>query len=293
MSRIADVLEIAAKDDDFPVKEFENGDVTYIIKKVRRDAAKQTVTILLETADKNAPDTRYVNHSTKTKRDFNKAKDEGGGHSAHLVVSLTSEKSGDNVYVCLMEKAPNFPEQRVCSVLNTAIRIVCQGGAHFEYQKPGGSKKQVAYVPHLELHGHASYELQRDLEEGKINSITLIEPDAAKPLGQGKYFSGAEKYMKVKMLRKPNKGGTLAAIKDAARSQSRDYSKVRISFKPDDKGQSTHVDLDSQTGSLLSAGYVKTKHFGSISPPITTSAVDDIVPHLESRMIIELLKERS
>ncbi|MXP28384.1 hypothetical protein GRI58_06055 [Porphyrobacter algicida] len=293
MGRIADLLKAAADDDDFPVKEFENGDMTYIIKEVDKDDGDDTVTILLESADKNAPNTRYVNHAAKTKRDFNKQKDEGGGHSAHIVISLTPEATGDNVYLGLVEKVPNFPEHRVRSVLNTAIRLLCQEDNHFLYKMPGGSKREIPFVPHLDFHGHASYALQTDLEKGAINSITLVEPDTAKPLGQGKYFSGVEKYMKVKMLRKPKSGQVLSTIRAAAKSQSKDYSQIRISFKPESGGRSTHVDLDADSGKLISEGYVKTKHFGGITPPITTSAVDHFVPHLVSRMKHELIKERS
>jgi hypothetical protein len=293
MARIADLFAIAAGDDEFPVKAFENGAMTYILKEVDKDLSDNTVTILLECSDKNAPDTRYVNHSKKTKRDFNKREDEGGGHSAHIVISLTPEKAGDNVYLAIIEKVPNFPEHRIRSVLNTAIRILCQDDDHFTYKSPGGSKKNISFVPHLEFNGHASNALKSDLENGQINGITLIEPDAAKPLGQGKYFAGVEKYMKVKMLKKPGQGQILSMIRAAGKSESKDYSQIRISFKPEGGGQSTHVDLDTDTGKLISANYIKTRHFGGISPPITTSAVDNIVPHLASRMKHELVKERS
>ncbi|MEI4507392.1 hypothetical protein WBQ88_16890 [Sphingopyxis sp. CCNWLW253] len=293
MNRIADLLVAAAADDNFPLKEFEKGEVTYIIKKAVKDESDHTLSILLESADKNAPNTRYVNHAAKTKRDFDKQKDEGGGHSAHIVISLTSEKSGDNVYVCLMEKAPSFPEHRVKSVLNAAIRVKCKEENHFLYTRPGGSKKEIAYVPHLEFKGHLSDALQSDLEAGVINSLTLIEPDTAKPLGQSKFFSGVEKQMKVKMVRKPGTGNVLSAIKAAAKSQSSDYSRIRISFKPEDGGQSTHVDLSTDTGQLVSDGYIKTRHFGGITPSIKTTAVDDFVAHLVSRMKSDLFKERS
>lgn len=293
MRRIADLLQEAADDDDFPVKEFENGDLTYIIKEVDKDDDNDTVTILLESADKNAPNTRYLNHATKTKRDFKKQKDEGGGHSAHIVISTTPETSGDNVYLGLVEKVPNFPADRVRSVLNTAIRLLCKEDEHFLYRMPGGSKRMIPFVPHLDFNGHASYALHTDLEKGSINSITLVEPDTAKPLGQGKYFAGVEKHMKVKMLRKPKSGQVLSAILAAAKSQSKDYSKIRISFKAETNGRSTHVDLDADSGKLISAGYVKTKHFGGIAPPIATSAVDHIVPHFVSLLKHELIEERS
>lgn len=293
MARIAALLVKAADDEDFPVKEFENGQVTYIIKQAKTDVDKQTLTLLIEAADKNVPDTRYLDHVARTKRDFKKQKTEGGGLSAHVVLSLTCESSADNVYACLVEDVPSFPIHRIRSVLNTAIRLHCKEENHFLYPRPGGSKKEIAYVPHLDFHGHASSALQNDLENGKIHGLTLIEPHTAKPLGQGKFFSGVEQSMKVKMVRQPKKGQILATIRAAVKSQEKNYSQVRISFQPESGGKSTHVDLDTSNGSLIGKAYVKTKHFGGISPPIATSAVDAIVPHLESRMKDALIKERS
>jgi len=293
MSRIADLLVIAASDDDFPVKEFENGEMTYIFKEVIKDLNDQTVTILLESSNQNVTNTSYVSHKKRTRRDFDRVGDEGGSHSAHIVISLTPESTGDNVYMCLMEKVPDFSEHRVRSILNTAIRLLCKETDYFVYANVGGSKKKTAFVPYLDFQGHASEALQEDLENGRINSLTLVDPDTDKVLGQGKFFSGVEKNMKVKMIRQPSKGQMLSTIMAVARSQAKDYSRIRISFQPEDGGPSTHVDLDATTGNLVSDGYVKTRHFGGIYPPITTSAVDRVVPHLISRMKHVLLKERS
>ena len=293
LSKVADFWVDAAANDQFPVKAFEKGTVTYLIKDASLDQKKEILTLLIEASNKNAPDASYLNHKQRTKRDFVKAEPEGSGHCAHIVISLKPEGGHNHTYLALLEDVPMMPIHRVKSVLNFAISQGCKADpSKFEYTAPNGGKTPKPYVPRVEFGGHVSDQFFTDIESAKLNGIRLLAPASNSTLGQGGYLAYGEHELEIKIKNRPVKGQTWTVLRGAFTAKKKEFPQARISFQAEDKGKSTSVKVDTNTGQIIGKEYVRFRRLGSITPSIDSTALEQIAPALADRMKTLAVSER-
>ncbi len=276
-----------------PPKEFEKGTVTALIKQVLRDTSSETVTLLIEFSDKDAPDPTFRDHIKKATRHIGKTVGEGNSYSAHFVIS-TSKPKTPNTYICALEMMPGISSSRVQVILNDAIRFICNAAkdGRFQFTKPGVSKKSSSFVPHIQLHGHPSDQFLRDIEHGTINSLHLFEPQSAQPLAQSAYLKAEQSLIKVKVSKDIPIGQRIATIVSGLAPKRKTHPITRIFIQPEKEGRSFHVDIETESGRLISEAYTKFKRISPISPVISSASPDQIVTHFETLMKTELVKAR-
>lgn len=290
LSELASLWGKAAADLAAPAKTFEKGTVTCIIKDSHLDDHDNVLTLLIEVSDKNAPDATYLNHESRTGRTFKKAEPEGNGFSAHVLISLDEQK--ENVYTAAIEVIPTISAGRIQSVLNWTIRRLCAADAElFTFVRPGGSKKAVSYVPHILLAGHPSDAFIKDIENGQINGMRLIKPEEKKTLGQKGYLVIKKYIAEVSVSKDIPKGERWAMLKKGAKMSKDEFPMARILVRPESGGKSFHVDIDSDTGTLIGEAYTKSKRLSGFDAMLDSSSPDEVVQEFRIKATAALKKE--
>jgi len=293
LADLAALWQQAQQDSTFPAKEFEKGAVTVIIKDADHDAANETLTLLIEVSDKNAPNATYLDHGQRTGRHIPKTAPEGNGFAAHVVMSLKAETGKANTYLALIEVIPTVNARRIASVLNYVVNKMCKDTATlFTYVK-GGGKKPIAYIPHINLGGHPSDSFYTDVEEGKIHGLQLITSQSNAPLGQSPYLTIKDYSMRVNVSKDIPQGQRWSTVFSGLQLKQADFPSARIYMQPEENGPSVSVDIDSSTGTIIGDAYIKVRRIGSINPVLETGSPDTIVPHFEQHIKDILLKERT
>lgn len=295
---LAELVElwIEASDASFPAKTFEKGMVTSIIKKVQVDADTESVTLLLEVSDKNASNVTYLDHSVRSSRHIPKEEPEGNGHGAHVVISLRQETGKPNVYLAIIEQMPTIGAHRIQSTLNSAISELCKAAGkdgRFTYVKPGGGAKAEPYVPHIVLGGHPSDQFIQDVETGRINGLQLFKPVEKVQLGENPYLHIEQISAKISVSKDIPEGQRWTTLIAGAKMKKDEFPQARIYVTPEADGPSFHIDFDSDTGTVMSEGYIKSRRIGGFDPLLETSSPDGIVGHFEARVKDILIKDRT
>ena len=167
---------------------------------------------------------------------------------------------------------------------------------HFEYPDPAGavlkdgSIKMHSYVPHLELRGHLSDDLERDLEEGTVSTLELIKTQPAQQLAGNQYLLEDRLSLKVRVEKTLPRNGRLASLIAAMRTRKGQYKEGRIQFI-DPNGGSKSISYDLDTGTPLQQMYVKYYKVDNISPPLDESS-EHIVTALAGRMAQRVISDR-
>lgn len=292
LSEMAALWVEAAEDLDAPIKEFEKGAVTCIIKDYQLDEKAKILTLLIEISDKNAPNTTYHDHVERTSETFEKNENEGNGFSAHVMIHLEEQKK--NTYMTAIEVIPTVTPSRIQSILNWTVRRICKERPElFTYVKPGGSKKKLPYVPHILLAGHPSAAFIRDLEEGRINGMKLISTEEKKPLGKKGYLKIEEYSAKVTVSKDIPEGERWKWLKKGAKMQKDRFPTARIFVQPESGGKSFHVDIDSDSGTLIGQAYTKSKRLSGFDGMLHSSSPDEIVPQFVEKAKAAILREVS
>lgn len=278
---------------DVPAKKFQNGEITAILKDVYSDRASDILTLLIELSDREAPDATYVNHSSRTSTHHPKATDEGSGNSAHVFISMKPNAVKPDTYMTLIEAIPAVSAQRIQAILNGIVKHYCEADPTlFTYQRPGGSKKEIPYQPHIALGGYPSDQFLKDIESGKIHGMTLVSPKVKAPLGQSPYLKLEQLTMKVKVSKDLPKGQRWQTLIGEAKLNKSDFPQVRISLQPEKNGKSVSVDVDADTGKIMGDGYIKVIRIDNINPPMSRSSPDKVASQLHDRVAAIIIKER-
>ncbi len=290
LSELAALWIEAGADTAAPVKTFEKGMVTCIIKDSHLDEHDNVLTLLIEVSDKNAPDTTYLDHDNRTGRTFKKEEPEGAGFAAHVLISLDEQK--ENTYTVVIEVMPTVNASRIQSVLNWTIRRLCAVDDElFAFVRPGGSKKAVPYVPHILLAGHPSDAFIKDIETGRINGMRLIKSEEKRSLGQKGYLKIKKYVAEVSVSRDIPKGERWGFLKKGAKMVKDEFPMARILVQPESGGKSFHVDIDSDTGTLIGQAYTKSKRLTGFDSMLQSSSPDEVVQEFRIKATAVLKKE--
>ena len=272
----------------------DSGNLVYRVRDIRINSADQLVVILIDRADKFAPDAAYSDTVTGELTVFEKSADQAGSSAAHIVISLSQESSRPNVYLTLLENAQGLSHRLVQPVLNSLLREACKfDRTTFQYEDPAGARtrdgnpKRHTFTPRVELRGHPSTDLNADIERGEIQHLELVKDEAQSQLAGDPYLVESKMSLKVGVDKSIPSDGRVRRLIKAMQSKKTDFSKGRVSFR-DPIGQTRTVDFDLDTGAPEQQRYIKSSVVDDIDPPLAQST-DLILPRLCDPMI-DLLK---
>jgi hypothetical protein len=142
----------------------------------------------------------------------------------------------------------------------------------------------------VDLQGHLSEDLARDLDEGTLRQVELIKSAAHAPLGGDQYLVEEEHRLLVKPDKKLPPNDRLGRLKKAWSGKMKEFDKARITFM--DRNERSHtVDVSLDKGAPEQQLYVRSAQFNAINPPLDQSS-ETIQPQLSDRMVHLLLQER-
>ena len=276
-----------------------NGTLIYRIGDIAIDSQSGVLTLLIRRADQNAPEAAYSHIETGQLRFASKTDDEGGDTGAHLTISTIQEVNKPGTYLCMFEGVPGISHRPVKSLLNSIIRNACQcNPSLFEYEDPSGARtangspngapKRKTFVPHLDLRGHMSDDLIRELERGTVEGIELVKSQLTTQLGGDPYLVHDEFSLKVKAVNIPATNRFSRIMTAMQRQKS--FKTGRITFKNED-GRVRSIVYNLDTGTPEQASYVKSFPVNGITPPLAQSSLA-IAPQLTTAMTTELIRQR-
>lgn len=279
--------------------EREKGEVVYRIGDMSlEDDEDGVLRLLLRRCDTNAANAVYSHRHTGEPRVAERTDDEGGDRAAHLVISLQHETNKPASYLCHLEGVPGLSHRLVQATLNAVLKQAIRSeSVTFSYPDPSGARlrdgspKVTAFTPTVELIGHPSDALIQDIENGKLQNITLIDQRPKRQLGGNQYLIENEQRIGVKVAPNIPSTNRVTSIIAAIKSRKQDYQKAKIRFV-DPGGVQRSIDYDIATGSPEQQNYVRSYKIMGINPPLDESSVA-LVPFLVERMRARVIAERT
>lgn len=277
--------------------EREKGSVVYRIGDIDIDEQESIARILIRRCDTNAANAVYSHRQTGVPRVAEKEEDEGGDRAAHLVISMNEESASPGHYLCHLEGVPGLSHRLVQATLNAVLKdAIREDHAVFQYPDPngarvrGGGRKMHSHYPIVELEGHVSQALVRDIEDGEISDVVLVASQPRNNLGGNRYLVEKEKTLRVTvdsgLPRRNRVDAMIAAFQAKAGFQT-----AKVRFK-DPSGQTRTIDYDIATGSPEQQNYIRSYVIDGINPPMDESCVT-LSPFLADAMKAHVIAERS
>ena len=276
----------------------EHGNIIYRVGDVEIDNNERVARLLIRKSDINAPDAAYSNVETGEIRFAPKRENEGGDTAAHLLISLTQEQGSPHVYLCMLEAMTGISHRHVQPLLNTLIRYACgQDSQRFTYPDPAGGRhrdgreKRHSFKPKIELRGHTSDDLARDIERGRVNNLELVADRAQAQFGGDQYLREDTYSLSVKVDRNLPTQNRLGRLIQAMCSRREHFGTGRIRFRDENEKMHT-VAYDLQTGAPEQQMYIKSFVIDNINPPMALSS-DSIVRHFSDEVERRLKRDRN
>lgn len=278
----------------------DQNNLFYQFGDIEIDNTKSLLKILITRCDMMAADAAYRNIKTNGQKIHKKHPDEGGETAAHLVISLKAEKGRPNCFLAILETVNGISPIYIEKLFNLSIMRAKKESLYtFKYPHPfkldaNSKPSMLEYMPKVSMHGHMSEDFIRDLEEGTLKNIQLIEEKAHKPIGGNLYLTENRSVLKIGVKKEIPSKGRLNAVKAALNQYVKNkvnYSTARLAFV-DPKGKSQTVDFSIERGTIMPNLAIKTKLLDHITPSLDSSA-ERIVPHFANLLVKELLTERS
>ncbi|PZU21962.1 MAG: hypothetical protein DI589_13795 [Shinella sp.] len=239
--------------------------------------------MLLSLGDREKADPGVTNIKTGEVRIFERAADELGGLSVHVLVNTTPTKPGGHMYRMVMEDVTGFGRSLIQGFFRSQFKIICE---EREFSFKRDDKKSIKTRPLVELHGHASQKLKDSLQEGRLLHIELIdyvEQDFG--FDEARFIKLARRNMSLSISGKLPDGEALSVVeKVKVWANRKGYDSMRVRWKDpaSTKPQSAKIDTtkaDAGEAFFIRAAEVKFK-----------TPLADISEKISAEMIAEMRK---
>ncbi|MCF6207859.1 MAG: hypothetical protein L3J61_00515 [Ghiorsea sp.] len=205
--------------------------------------ANETVTLLIQLADKDISNPAFSNIVKGGLREVEKELGEGVAITAHITISR-SPSINRNVYVASIEKVPGINSGRIASFLQAMFKEI-RKKENMRWEDENG--KNRIHFPQLTASGHISESLKEDLEQGTLRGFEFISYDTNDNDGfdEETYLIPQEKVLKVGVSRFASGEAALEIIKSAASLfRKKNYDKLKIKVRKDDTERWVQADVD-------------------------------------------------
>lgn len=279
----------------------DNGTLFYSIGDISKDRRNSILKVLVHRSDLMAADAAYRNVKTGVRKVHAKGNDEGGETAAHLAISLTEETGRPGVYSCVLEGVQGISHRFVQQLVNGVLAQACRANkSTFTYSAPfkrdkAGNPLKVGFLPKVVFKGRPSDDFLQDLEEGTLTNIELVADRGKAQFGGSPFLAEARASLKVSVegdFPAENRWETIKTAVNTFMRGRRDYSAAKISFK-DPRGKTHTVNFGIDLGAHEQEEYIKCVFLNRITPPLSNSCPESIVPHFMNTMVGHLLTERN
>lgn len=146
------------------------------------DPAKKLVRILIGRGDPQTTNPGFTNPATKKVRIEAPHPGEAVGYSAHLLISYHGAHVQAGIARAVLEKMPTISRSIVFPFLNRLLKKYAAANPGFEYEAlvRGKPKPELRpFRPRIHVAGKRSSTLKKDLQEGYVSSVDLIDRRAS------------------------------------------------------------------------------------------------------------------
>lgn|GEM_PF-2462037 len=242
--------------------------------------------LLVNRCDPTAPDAVSSDPENKSRVVHTKPEGHGGDFSAHVVIETTPIK-GDNYYLCVIETVfgSGLHASSVAGYLRHVFRHCrLQFPSEFLIPHDSGAKQKdgspvtVRHVHFAELQGHPSTEFEKELSEGTLSGLELLDFSTKGAVWDEQ---GVIEEQGRKVLLRPEK----KVLKDTAKAvqqirskvlgdKNLHYPQIRIRFT-NQKGEPRDATIDTESGRLVNEQKYVKRHVIN-APTINTASLDAI-----------------
>ncbi len=200
--------------------------------------ANRYLVIFFQFTNKKSADPAFARIDNGQSRIVQKAPNEGGACTNHLVIDTQPIQGGHNTYNAILESMQGLSRTTICDILNALIRTI-------KYQDP--DDKNVTHTPKVSLRFLAKMNFEQQLKEGKVKTIVAYK-DSVKKSTMLDDDSMSIEYKQVSTLEfsKPSAMSmifdSLARISKFSKEQG--YNRIKITHEKNKITQSSDYYLD-------------------------------------------------
>lgn len=276
-----------------------NGDIDLTLGDVVIDPGQQSASLLIRHSDKQAAESVYSDIRNNAFTAHPKGQNEGGETGVHVFLSTAQEQGQANRYVCVIEKVPYLDVALIRRFLNRVLHDEYDNNPAFHtFPNPAGQRTRQGQIridrclPRLEFQGMPSQNLAQDVQNGRLQGITLIRTENRVPVGGVPFLTTKEATLKLEV----DQGGLTANVwRDVRRAiltEAPNFPVAQVGFRLPGRNKTVSIKVDSQTGAPLTELYIKSFDVTNIFPPMAHSS-QSVVPAFSQRVIPVLLQERT
>lgn len=235
------------------------------LAQVAPDPDHQMLWLLLYSTNRSGSEAAYAHMETDAHRTAGKQEGEGRAEAAHVLISTAAEADAPTRYIALFEECPSISRARLEGFLKVLFRLARKHHPdQFTRPAPSGETKRdgkpvmVSYRNRVSLLGHMSEVLVEQIESGKVHGITLETERMEKhAFGEEGYIVPVRASLKLKIEREGRRLDWPMLKSALSIGKKKEYDQARIVFSSTDDKQPHTAILDTESGEVLSDGYVK------------------------------------
>ncbi len=229
------------------------------------DHSNSLLRLLVYINDANGASASFGDLATNKHRTEPKQAGEGRPESCHIICSIQENNTNNNTYVALVEDSALFRSYYIQMYLNSLLRKFARSDKEkFMYPDPSGAMesgkpKMARFQSRFNVIGHISPILKEAVEQGQLLQLELVTENKKQiGLGELPQLNAIRKTVTLKAF-DSSESAASQYIKSALRiGKQASYEQLRIRFK-DDRGKGHTADFDTETGALLTEGFVKSE----------------------------------
>lgn len=272
---------------------------TMLVGDMQFDAAQQFVTLLVRLSDKLTPNSVYSDPAAGQFNEHVKVGNVGSDFGCHVLISTAPEQGMPNIYTCAIERISGLSFDLVRRLLSKLLNYEFHDDpASFSYPHPAGGVDNNGQprldrcCPHIELRGRPSDTLIADINNGHLSGVSLIKTEAVAPIAGAAYLRKKTSELKLEIDHNNLPANLWNSLIQTFQQNSGNYGSAKVSYKIPGTSRTATVDIDANTGNLLTDMYVLSFELTNIFPFLAQSAMQ-IVAHLRDMAMPHFIANRT
>ena len=234
--------------------------------------------LLLHIGDKNVAGMSLVDFQTMAARDIEKADEEGGLYSSHILIHKGAEDNGR--HVAMIEKVPGV---HLSSVKDHLTWCCNSAGCTKEAPSADGSLKE--YRPIFVLDGYQSRTVSEAIAKGTLKDVEFVSIEENYQDGIDEQAIIEEVVKEARWtINKKVPASKINALFDFLKSKKPDGDvKMFVRIKTD-SGQIKSTEVDPDSEQMLEAAFVQNEVVAGFNVPLPARH-DNILPQMVEKII--------
>ncbi|RYV03778.1 hypothetical protein SOPP22_02845 [Shewanella sp. OPT22] len=256
-------------------------DDTVSLRLSKVETEEKYISLLFQYADKNAADPSFSHTETGKTRTVYKEAGEGISVSAHLIINRKPTGELFNTYHdAVLEEVPGISR----SVIEAGLTHILSECAVEEFERED-AKKPIKCRPKISLRHNGSAKLNDLLKNGTINGFVAVKTRVDNSLDEEGELKVADERLVLKVKRSRGEKALALINKAKDKIKDRQYSKLQIRYKGDNKRSST-LDVGVREENIAEKMFAKSSQI-DVDEPIA-QCQEIIHTKLKSKMVLIL-----